>query len=106
MLIGNLISTDILAQFFFLGKENLVKGTKNMNRLNYLILQTLKVENAIDKVSAMAIRELPLQDFACSVSMIQKEVRKMVLKGYLQEGFKDGNCKTYYISETGIKALE
>lgn len=77
-----------------------------MNRLKYLILQTMKEENAIDKISAMAIRELPLQDFACGVSMIQKEVRKMVLIGYLQEGYKDGNCKTYYISEAGLKVLE
>ncbi len=76
------------------------------NRLEFLILKILVLETAFDKKSAVAIKELPLEDLSCGLSMIQKTIKKLHLNGFVAEGLKSGNSKTYYITELGQKILE
>ncbi len=76
------------------------------NRIDFLLLNILKAENAINKTLAITIKEMPLEDINCSIRHIQSRIKELKNIGLILEGLKDGNSKTYYLSEAGLKALE
>ena len=76
------------------------------NRINFLILNILKAENATEPYLAMTIKEMPLQDIGRSVRSIQLHMKELIRLEFVEEGLTEGRSKTYYITEVGLKELE
>lgn len=79
-----------------------------LNRLEYMILDTLHGGNYIDHFHSMTISEM-LEENAGTLGArmtVYKKLIKLVKAGYIAKGVVDDHADTYYILEKGIKVVE
>lgn len=84
-----------------------------INRLDYLILQSLYASDCKDYYSSMTITEL-MEDNSdengrCALGArmtIYKKLKKLAEDSYISKGVVDNHADTYYLTEKGIKLIE
>lgn len=79
-----------------------------MNKLAYLILNVLKSEGAVSKMSSMSAPDVHYEilESRYSYSAVYKKLKQLTCMGLVMMGIKDGSSNTYYITSNGIKAAE
>lgn len=78
-----------------------------MNRLGFLILSVLSESGAVDKKSAMTVKEIAeAEDLGYKDNTVFKKITEFESVGYVAAGYKDGKAKTFYITDAGRCALE
>lgn len=85
-----------------------MKETVDLNRLEFLILETLHEGGSEDKYHGMTITELMEEnDGALGARMtVYKKMKKLVSKGYIQKGCVDNHADTFYLIEKAKKIFE
>lgn len=76
----------------------------NYTKKDISILRQIKKRNAITELMSMSIKRLQ-EDTDISALKIRQALSKFIKDGYVNEGFKKGNAKTYYITNEGISKL-
>lgn len=79
-----------------------------LNRLEYMILETLYVGECTDRFHGMTILEI-LEDNDGSLGKrmtVYKKMQKLVNNGYLAKGILDDHADTYYLLDKSIKIIE
>lgn len=88
-------------------RENQRKDGGALNRLGFLILSVLSKSGAVDRKSAMTVKEIAeAEDLGYKDNTVYKKVAEFESMGYVAAGYKDGKAKTFYITDAGIGALE
>lgn len=78
-----------------------------MNRLGFIILSVLQKEKAMNKTSAMTVREIAsVEEFGIRENTIFKKMKDFEQSGYICRGLKEGRAATFYITPEGCKCLE
>lgn len=83
-------------------------GTFELNRLEYMILETLYIGGCKDRFHGMTITEI-LEDNDGSLGKrmtVWKKMQKLVNGGYLAKGILDDHADTYYILEKSTRIIE
>lgn len=85
-----------------------VDETLELNRLEYMILESLYVGGCKDRFHGMTIAEiLDDNDGALGKRMtVWKKMKKMVDAGYIAKGILDNHADTYYLLEKSVKIIE
>lgn len=80
----------------------------SLNRLEYMILESLYEGGCKDYFHGMTIAEiLEDNDGALGKRMtVWKKMKKMVDTGYIAKGVLDNHADTYYLTEKSIKTIE
>lgn len=88
--------------------DSYVTQTYELNRLDYMILDTLYHGSFKDFYHAITITEMmELNNGALGARMtIYKKLQKLVNAGYVGKGIIDNHSDTYYLLEKGIKTIE
>ena len=79
----------------------------NMNRLNLLILGSLKAYNSTSIASAVTLYEV--KEFAKltqSTATINRAAIQLYELGYVTYGVKDSKAYTYFITQSGLELLK
>lgn len=79
-----------------------------LNRLEYMILESLYIGGCKDRFHGMTITEI-LDDNDGSLGKrmtVWKKMQKLVNNGYLAKGILDDHADTYYLLEKSIKTIE
>lgn len=82
--------------------------TYELNRLDYMILESLYVGECKDSCHGMTITEI-LDDNDGSLgkrTTVWKKMQKLVSDGYIAKGILDDHADTYYLLEKSIKIIE
>lgn len=85
-----------------------VTQTYELNRIDYMILESLYVGGCKDRFHGMTITEI-LDDNDGSLGKrmtVWKKMQKLVNNGYLAKGILDDHADTYYLTEKSIKIIE
>lgn len=85
-----------------------VDETLKLNRLEYMVLETLYVGGCKDCFHGMTISEI-LDDNDGSLGKrmtVWKKMQKLVNNGYLAKGILDDHADTYYLLDKSIKIIE
>ena len=85
-----------------------VTQTYELNRVDYMILESLYVGGCKDRFHGMTITEI-LDDYEGSLgkrTTVWKKMQKLVNNGYLAKGILDDHADTYYLTEKSIKIIE
>lgn len=85
----------------------------NINRMEYLILNTLYAAKCKDHYDSMTISEL-MEDTTdesgqCVLGVrltIYKKLQKLVKASFINKGILDARADTYFITEKGINLIE
>ncbi len=78
-----------------------------MDRLSFIVLLVLRHAEAMDKYSAMTVREIALsEELGVKENTIFKKIKSLIASGYVGQGMKDGKANTYFITPEGCKNLE
>lgn len=78
-----------------------------MNRLGFLVLSILFRNNALDRISAMTVKEIAAaEDLGYRDNTIFKKIILFEEMGYVAAGYKEGRARTFYITDRGIKFLK
>lgn len=85
-----------------------MKETIELNRLEFLILETLYSFGSKDCFHGMTISEIMEEnDGALGARMtVYKKMKKLVTKGYIQKGCIDNHADTFYLLDKTIKIFE
>lgn len=79
-----------------------------LNRLEYMILESLYIGGCKDRFHGMTITEI-LDDNDGSLGKrmtVWKKMQKLVNNGYLAKGILDDHADTYYLLKKSIKTIE
>ena len=79
-----------------------------LNRLEYMILETLYDFGSKDKFHGMTITEI-LQENEGSLGArmtVYKKMKKLVKAGYIAKGAIDNHADTFYLLDKSIKTIE
>lgn len=85
-----------------------VNEVLELNRLEYMILESLYVGGCKDRFHGMTITEI-LEDYEGSLGKrmtVWKKMQKLIGKGYLAKGILDDHADTYYLLEKSVKIIE
>ena len=85
-----------------------VTQTYELNRIDYMILESLYVGGCKDRFHGMTITEI-LDDNDGSLGKrmtVWKKMQKLVNNGYLAKGILDDHADTYYLTEKSINIIE
>lgn len=85
-----------------------VTQTYELNRVDYMILESLYVGGCKDCFHGMTITEIS-DDYEGSLgkrTTVWKKMQKLVSNGYLEKGILDDHADTYYLTEKSIKIIE
>lgn len=88
--------------------EVYVDETLKLNRLEYMILESLYVGECKDRFHGMTITEI-IDDYEGSLGKrmtVWKKMQKLVSNGYLAKGILDDHADTYYLLKKSIKIIE
>lgn len=106
----------ILDKFDVLTENNLMNlrerkskyMNKELNRLEYMILQSLYRNNCNDSYNGMTIAEIMEDnDNVLGVRMtVWRKMKKLVETGYVAKGILDDHSDTFYLLENGMKLFE
>lgn len=78
-----------------------------MNKNDIYILMVFAKENRSSLLKSFSVANLiKTIDGKYSHTKVREVIKNFKNLGYLQEGFKQGNSKTYYITKNGIDFLE
>ena len=78
-----------------------------MDRLDFMILSVLKNNDAMNRLSAMTVREIACaEDFGWKENTLSKKVREFERSGHVGQGLKEGRANTYYITPKGCEYLK
>ncbi len=78
-----------------------------MDRLSFIILLVLRHAEAVDKYSAMSVREiLSAEELGVKENTIFKKIKGLIASGYVGQGMKDGKANTYFITPEGCERLK
>lgn len=78
-----------------------------MNRLGFLVLSILARNNALDRISAMTVKEITAtEDLGYRDNTIFKKIILFEEMGYVAAGYKEGRARTFYITDKGIEFLK
>ena len=79
-----------------------------INRLEYMILDTLYKLELKDRCHSMTITELLEENEGVlgARMTVYKRLKKLVNAGYIGKGIIDNHADTYFITEKGIKLIE
>lgn len=82
--------------------------TYELNRLDYMILDTLYDGGFKDYYHAITIAEImELNNGALGARMtVYKKLQKLVKAEYINKGIIDNHSDTYYLLDKGIKTIE
>lgn len=85
-----------------------VDGMFELNRLEYMILETLYDVGCKDRFHGMTITEiLEYNESALGKRMtVWKKIKKLMNAGYMEKGVLDNHADTYYLLEKSIKLIE
>lgn len=74
----------------------------NFNKNDYIILETLVGNECITPFRSLTIKHLVN---ACKFShiKIRQTIKTFQIYDYIKEGSRDGNTKTYYVTNLGVK---
>lgn len=84
-----------------------VDETLELNRLEYMILESLYVGGCKDRYHGMTVMEI-LDDNNGALGKrmtVWKKMKKMVSAGYIKKGILDNHADTYYLTEKSIKII-
>jgi len=77
-----------------------------MDRINLAILHSLWFDHeAVNKMSAVTQSTI-FEKVGTSESALYRRLSRIVASGHAAQGFSEGRCITYYITEKGINLLE
>lgn len=82
--------------------------TFELNRLEYMILETLYEFGSKDPFHGMTITEI-LDDNEGSLGArmtVYKKMKKLIKAGYIKKGIIDNHADTFYLLEKGIKTVQ
>ena len=85
-----------------------VTQTYELNRIDYMILESLYVGGCKDRFHGMTITEIS-DDYEGSLgkrTTVWKKMQKLVSNGYLAKGILDDHADTYYLLDKSIKIIE
>lgn len=79
-----------------------------LNRMEFMILDTLYDSGCIDHFHSMTITELLyINDGVLGVRMtVYRKLKKLANAGYIEMGCIDNHAHTFYLLEKGIKVIE
>lgn len=82
--------------------------TYEINRLEYMILDTLYKLDLKDRFHSMTISELLVENEGVlgARMTVYKRLKKLVNAGFVDTGIIDNHANTYFITERGAKLLE
>ena len=84
-----------------------VTQTYELNRLDYIILDTLYDGGFKDYYHAITITEImELNNDSLKRMTMYKKLQKLVKAGYIGKGIIDNHSDTYYLMEKGIRTVE
>lgn len=76
-----------------------------MDKLDYALLDIMMNDcKATTKMSAETRKAIVLK-FDAKEDAVYRRLKKLMEKGYVENGFTEGNEHTYFITESGINAL-
>lgn len=79
------------------------KNSKELSRIDYLILSTLLNNNATSAIVGLTIKELEISDVTRST--IWKHINFMINNDLICQSGTNGREKMYYITEAGINQI-
>lgn len=85
-----------------------VTQTYELNRVDYMILESLYSGKCKDRFHGMTITEI-LDDYEGSLGKrmtVWKKMQKLVSNGYLGKGILDDHADTYYLTGKSIEIIE
>lgn len=85
-----------------------MRGEFELNRLEFMILDTLNDSGCKDHFHSMTITELlDNNEGALGARMtIYRKLQKLLKAGYIERGCVDNHADTFYLLEKGIKVVE
>lgn len=85
-----------------------ITQTYELNRLDYMILDTLYESGFKDYYHAITITEMmELNNGALGARMtVYKKLQKLIKKEYISKGIIDNHADTYYLLKKGIRTIE
>lgn len=88
--------------------DGYVTETYELNRLDYMILDTLHDGGFIDYYHGITITEMmELNNGALGARMtVWKKLQKLIKAEYIKKGIIDNHSDTYYLAEKGINTFE
>lgn len=69
------------------------------------VLVTLKDENCFSKIQSLSINDISEKSDAPKPT-VRAYLKTFLLQGLVEEGAKDWNSKTYYITKLGLDVIE
>lgn len=79
------------------------RNSKELSRIDYLILSTLLSNNATSAMVGLTIKELEITDVTRTT--IWKHIKFMINNGLIYQSGTNGREKMYYITQNGIKVI-
>lgn len=79
-----------------------------LNRLEYIILETLYEFGSKDRFHGMTITEIMAEneDSLGARMTVYKKMRKLVNAGYIAKGAVDNHADTFYLLDRAIRTIE
>lgn len=79
-----------------------------LNRLEFIILETLYEFGSKDRFHGMTITEILLENEGSlgARMTVYKKMRKLVKAGYIAKGAVDNHADTFYLLDRAIKTIE
>ena len=79
-----------------------------LNRLEYMILETLYEFGSKDRFHGMTITEILMENEGSlgARMTVYKKMRKLVNAGYIKKGAIDNHADTFYLLDKAIKTIE
>jgi len=85
-----------------------MNDTSELNRMEFMILQSLYDFGSKDRFHGMTITEI-MEDNDGSLGArmtVYKKMKKLVQVGYISKGVLDNHADTFYLLDRGIKLFE
>ena len=77
----------------------------DLNRIQYVILNILKKNGAIDHMHSMSCNEICGIENHCKVPTIYKHIRSLEKYGYVTRGAKVERARRFILTEQGMNVL-
>ena len=82
--------------------------TVDLNRMEYMIIETLYQMECVDKFHSMTITELlDTNEGTLGTRMtVYRKLKKLLAAHYISKGCLDNHADTFYLLEKGIRTVE
>lgn len=75
------------------------------NKNDYSILGYLEKDQCFTEIRSYTIKQIA-DETKLSIPKIRVVIKNFLISDYIREGARDGICKTYYITDKGLKFLK